>query len=469
MMARIRRLALRVLFPVLAASLAFAQAGSPSDAQAPVRIAKRYPSGGYITLTIAPSGLTPAKGLSEEQRQANFETLATAIDETYAHFGLKPINWSQVTAQYRERLRQARTDEDFYGLLLLFVNELRDTHSWLQNWRKAVPSYGPGFRVDLFEGKPYVVSVDTGAEAAGAGVTIGSEIIEVDGMTVPQRREQLRSSLRATSSERAFLREACRNLLAGEKDTTVKVTLVPPGGPARAVSLRRASGRYPSTTTMYPFSVTNQEFVHYGLHPSGLGYVHIESFKGREEIADEFDRALEALRAAPGLILDIRDNAGGFGNAHRRIVGRFIASQTLVGMSYVKSGPGHGDLTRIDHTCSPAGPWQYAGPVALLVNDVTGSAADLFACYMRSAGRVTTVGSTTHGNLPGTAAYAVLPCHLIVRISNAYVCDAKGKPIECHGNEPDVAVAPTISDFLNGRDPVLDKAVAVLHAARAAR
>ena len=52
----------------------------------------------------------------------------------------------------------------------------------------------------------------------------------------------------------------------------------------------------------------------------------------------------------------------------------------------------------------PTGQWQYGGPVALLVNDGTGGAADLFACYLRSAKRVVTIGSTTHGNLAGVAA-----------------------------------------------------------------
>jgi C-terminal processing protease CtpA/Prc len=75
---------------------------------------------------------------------------------------------------------------------------------------------------------------------------------------------------------------------------------------------------------------------------------------------------------------------------------------------------------------------------------------------------VVTVGSTTHGNLSGVAAYAVLPCGLVVRISNGYICDAGGKPIEGNGNAPDVIVAPTISDFLAGRDPVLEKAVALV-------
>jgi C-terminal processing protease CtpA/Prc len=188
----------------------------------------------------------------------------------------------------------------------------------------------------------------------------------------------------------------------------------------------------------------------------------MESFAGREEIADEFDKGLEDLRATPALILDIRDNEGGFGNAQPRIVGRFITQRTLVAMDYRKNGPAHSDLRRHEFFFSPSGEWQYTRPVALLVNDVTGSAADLFACYVRSTGRVVTLGSTTHGNLSGVAAYVVLPCNLVVRISNGYVCDAKGKPIECNGNEPDVAVTPSAADFLKGHDPVLDKAVAVL-------
>ena len=43
---------------------------------------------------------------------------------------------------------------------------------------------------------------------------------------------------------------------------------------------------------------------------------------GREEIADEFDRALEKLKDTPGLIIDVRDNDGGSGVPQPRIIGR---------------------------------------------------------------------------------------------------------------------------------------------------
>jgi tricorn protease len=102
--------------------------------------------------------------------------------------------------------------------------------------------------------------------------------------------------------------------------------------------------------------------------------------------------------------------------------------------------------------------------VALLVNVGTGCAAELFACYLRSAGRVTTIGSTTHGNLPAGLSYIVLPCGVVVRVTRGYVCNAEGVPIEGSGIAPDIHVEPTIDDFLAGRDPALDKAVEVLQA-----
>ena len=74
------------------------------------------------------------------------------------------------------------------------------------------------------------------------------------------------------------------------------------------------------------------------------------------------------------------------------------------------------------------------------------------------------IGSTTHGNLSGVAAFAVLPCGLVARISNGYICDAQDRAIEGRGNEPDVSISPTITDVLNGKDPVLDKAVELLQA-----
>ncbi len=415
------------------------------------------PAKAYVT-DQPPAGITVAGNLSAEERRANFEALWSAIDTSYACFELKSIDWMEVGRRYRERLDQTANTEEFYRLMFQLVNELKDTHSWLQNYRMPALNYGTALSIDLFEGKPFVVAVRPGSDAATAGVKAGWEVQSVDGLTVVEKMEALRPYLHACSSERAYRREAGRSLLAGKSATAATVQLRAPGGAMQTVTLRREAGaanRPPDRAVA--FQLTRQHFVHFGRHPSGLGYIRIESFNSHDEVADEFDRALDELRDAPGLILDIRDNQGGFGQP--RIVGRLLRDRTLVSISHIKYGPGHNLLHKTEDYLDPAGEWQYTRPVALLINDVTGSASDLFACELRSAGRVVTVGTTTHGNLSGVAVFAVLPCGLVVRISNGFISDARKRPIEGNGNVPDVIVEPSVLDFLSGKDPVLDKAV----------
>jgi C-terminal processing protease CtpA/Prc len=394
-----------------------------------------------------PAGLTPATSLSAEQRLQNFEALWSLIDANYAHFKLKSIDWAEVHRRYLSRLDLVKSEDDFYVLMFQLVNELKDTHSWLDNYRDPLLADVPDMPIDIFHGRPFVI----------AGARAGWEVISVDAMTPKDKMESLRSYLRGTSSTRAFQRQASRSLLAGKEGESVSITLRSPDGRIEAESLVRTGRKRSTPVQPAPGYLTRQRFVHFGMHPSGVGYIKIESFNGREEITQEFDRALEALREAPALILDIRDNTGGFG--HSEIAGRFVQKRVRVGFSYVRNGPGHTDFARREQYLAPSGGWQYTRPVALLVNDVTGSASDLFANELRSAGRVITLGTTTHGNLSGVAIFAVLPCGLVVRISNGYITDANDRPIEVNGNTPDIAIDVDIQDYLSGRDPVLERAV----------
>jgi C-terminal processing protease CtpA/Prc len=403
----------------------------------------------YVT-DQRPTGLTPASNLSPSERRENFEALWGIIDASYAHFQLKSIDWNEIGRRYRTRLDAVRGDDDFYLLIYQLVNELKDTHSWLDNYRVPALADVAEMPIDTFRGRPFVV----------AGAKAGWEVVSVDGITPAEKMESLRLRLRACSSERAFQREAGRSLLAGARDEPVRVTLQSPEGRIETLALNRGGRGNRPPAHAVPITVTRQHVVHFGRLPSGAGYIQIESFDGRQEISEEFNRALESLRDTPALVLDIRDNAGGFG--HADIVGRFVTRRTLVGFSYIKNGRGHGDFSRRAISVQPSGTWQYTRPVALLVNDMTGSASDLFALELRAAAKVVTVGTTTHGNLSGVAVYGVLPCGLVVRISNGYITDAKNRSVEVNGNVPDSKIEPDIENYLNGRDPVLDRAVAIL-------
>jgi carboxyl-terminal processing protease len=421
-------------------------------------------SKGYIT-PDPPDGLEPAEILTEDEMREDFQFLWNAINVTYPWFSLKSINWNQVRRRYEGRLKTVDNADGFYQLMFELVNELKDAHSGLQNYGEPRLADVAGVTIDLFEGKPFVIKVKEGCEAARAGISPGWEIVSIDGSLPAEKMEALRPYLHALSSERAYRRMAVHRLLQGKGGTIAELKLRLPNGQEKTFSLRRgvASAPGPNLKT-FSFQLTRQRYVDFGRHPSGLGYIWIRSFDGKDDVAKEFDVALDQLRETPGLILDIRDNEGGFGQP--QIVSRLLKKRTLVAIQYVKTGPSEKDYKKDELHLEPGGTWQYTKGIALLVNEITGSAADLLACQLRSSGRVQIVGSTTHGNLSGVAAFAVLPCGLLVRITNGYVADAKNRIIEMNGNEPDIKVEPTINDFLNGRDPVLDKAVELITKAK---
>ena len=404
---------------------------------------------GWAYIAKEPPDLALATNLSAKERKENFEALWSIIDASYADFQLKSIDWQQVGRRYLARLDSITSDDDFYLMMFQLVNELKDTHSWLNNYPPPALYTVRDMPIDIFENRPFVI----------AGDKAGWEVLAVDGMTIPERIESLRPFLKACSSERAFRREAVHALLAGNASEAVSVKLRSPQGQTETLTLQRGGRSIPAPSPQVSIILTKQQFVDFGRYPSGLGYIHIRSFDERDDITKEFDRALDSLRDTSGLLLDIRDNLGG--NGHDEIVGRFLHKDTFVGFSYTKNGTKHDQFERRKDYIEPR-KWEYTQPVALLVSDSTGSAADLFTRGMRAASRVTIIGTTTHGNLSGVAVYAVLPCGLVARISNGYLSDTKDRSIEVNGNVPDITVETSIQDYLQGRDPVLERASEVL-------
>jgi C-terminal processing protease CtpA/Prc len=423
---------------------------------------------GFVSRDKPPSELSPKMLLSKAERIENFDILWEAIDRNYSFFEHKKIDWQEAKARYRPKVEAVRTTEEFYRLLYQFVRELEDFHSWLDNYKQGltIPEFSPQLSIRLVERKAVIIEVDKNSEAYKKGIRRGSIILEVDGLSVEEKVKKLRPLIRMYSSQQAFLENAYRQLLDGEEGSKMTLKFLPQDGksPKTAVLTRvQSKNQQPNEPN---FQVNKGKFICYGTHPSGLGYIRILSFEGRMEIADEFDSALEKLKDTSGLIIDIRENSGGFGTAQARIIGRFVKQRTKVDIAYTKSGVGHKDFKKHETYFVPTGNWQYTKPIALLMNAITGSACDLFACRMISTGRTVTIGTTTHGNLTGQCVYVVLPCNLVVRVSNSYICDTSDRIIEGNGNVPQIHIEPTINDIVKGTDSVLKQAVQTLQQMR---
>lgn len=173
----------------------------------------------------------------------------------------------------------------------------------------------------------------------------------------------------------------------------------------------------------------------------------------------DFDAAFERFRSAPALVLDVRMNGGGNDQLALEIAGRFARTSVVFGSVKFRNGPSHSDfgplMTRV---LNPRGPWQYEGSVLLLIGRRCLSSNESFIEAMRQLPNVTLAGDRTAGSSgnPGTFP---LTSGWSYTVSRWIAYTADNQVIEDAGIAPDVFVPATASDFMQGRDPVLDWAL----------
>lgn len=217
---------------------------------------------------------------------------------------------------------------------------------------------GIGVTVSYPEGEEglYVEAVAENGPAAAAGLRPGDTILAV-------------GEVRLAGEDRNRGTE----LIQGEAGTQVELLLRGGGGEERMVSVTR--GR------------VEEHPVSYALLADGTGLITIQNFNSR--CADEAIAAVDDLReqGAERLVFDVRNNGGGFLDELTRLLdyllpeGPIFRSQTKAGRETVVSS---------DAGCVEM-------PMAVLVNENTYSAAELFAAELQEWDWGEVVGVQTFG------------------------------------------------------------------------
>jgi carboxyl-terminal processing protease len=267
-------------------------------------------------------------------------------------------------------------------------------------------------------------------------VRAGMIVRAVNGRPVREIESQLRQLVAGASSENSF-----RNLIAGSI-LNGRVWGVP-----RVLRLADAGGRE------FDYEVRRQpgdDSAHLEARRLASGFAYVKFDQWKPPVDQKFDEALDALRDAPGLVIDLRGNGGGQTDVMLNVTSNFFPAATYYGGFRTRAG-----VVDKYFTHQPAR--SYREPVVILVDGRSASASETSTLFMQEVGRAQVVGTQSAGSthnqrvrkLPGGATL-----HYSIR---AYLTP-KGRDPEGTGVVPDEAVPLTLSDLRAGRDAALEAA-----------
>ena len=131
--------------------------------------------------------------------------------------------------------------------------------------------------------------------------------------------------------------------------------------------------------------------VNYAMVPGDIGYIELINFS--QNISDELQVALRDLqgKGARGIVLDVRNNTGGYLTQARDIVEQFIAGKKLV---VYTEGPAE---PRRNYSTSERPRTVCELPVAVLTNNFSASASEITAGALQDLGRAVVIGERSYG------------------------------------------------------------------------
>ncbi len=144
--------------------------------------------------------------------------------------------------------------------------------------------------------------------------------------------------------------------------------------------------------------LSNYGYVENKLLPDNIGYLKIKHFtkwKFFEEAKEMVNVSLQLLQHTDALIIDVRDNPGGFEEIVAFLVSYFIEEESLLLQEYYCR---YQDRSRSISTAESLPEKKLTDiPIFVLVNEGTGSAAESFAYILKHLNRATIIGQTTVG------------------------------------------------------------------------
>jgi carboxyl-terminal processing protease len=289
---------------------------------------------------------------------------------------------------------------------------------------------GVGMEIGLRDNQLTVIAPLKETPAQKAGIRSGDKIIKIN----------------ETFTNNMIVEEAVK-LIRGEKGTEVSLMIMREGWKeAKEFKVERGVIEIPSMEWELMSSSENKK---------DIAYLKIYHFSSQAK-SDFRTASSEVLKSsAEKIILDLRNNPGGYLYVAKDIAGWFLNENKVV---VIEDFNGK-EEEKIYESEGPSTLMSY--PVIILINGGTASGSEILAGALRDNKGVKLVGEKSFGK-GCVQQIKKLSDGSTLKITVANWLTPNRTSISEKGLEPDIEIEMTEEDYLNNKDPQLEKAIEVI-------
>ena len=431
---------------------------------------------------------TVSNSISDEDKILGLSTFWKEASYNFVYFDKVPtLNWDSTYTSYIPKVLATKNLYEYYRELQKFCALLKDGHTQVD-----FPIYiydslcSPKIKLTAIYRHAFVTNVGKSLQKE---IPVGSEIIEVNGQILESYLKEYIFPYISSSSEDILWLQAIQEnyLLSGKINTKVVITIKKPDGKMAEVKITRNN-----TNDEWAEKKEEMKTVEFKWLENNIAYVAINSFRDTG-VVTKFKKILPELYLCRGLIIDIRNNSGGndsfaqeitkyltnknfmnyaikkrINNSYLRAVGslkylvEFTGNQICdekiykVYENYLTDNAW--EIEEADTIINDNNEKKIIVPTAVLIGPIVQSAAEDFLVYMDKIETITIIGQKTTGST-GQGIYFKLPgggLGVICAVRDTY---SDGRNFAGYGISPAIEINPTLQDYLNKKDLILNHAI----------
>ena len=436
---------------------------------------------------------TPELTPEAQRRHDAFVKAWSTLDENYFDQTFSGLDWPQIRAEYEPRVAAATSDEQVHKLITEMIGRLGRSHfavippdyfnaikiakaaarererllaaeggdasardDTLENNEELLDEnpdarYGVGVDLRLINDQFVVTRVAPGSSAEEAGIKLGFVIDKINGVSLQDLVRRIKSDYSSVRNLERYLPGQIINwFLNGERDSAVVLTCLDASDHSLELKVKRQfiSGEKISLGARFP-----EQFMQFETESldEKVGYIKFNVFS--LALIPKFCDALTKFNNKSAVIIDLRGNIGGVLGTLVALTGMMTERPITIGTSIYKAGS--------EAMVAPSMAKNFKGKVVFLVDNQTVSAAEVFSAGLQENGRALVVGQRTGGEaLPAVTTPLATGAVLVFPVANFLT--NKGRSLEGNGVEPNFKVDLDRASLLKGKDPQIEKALALI-------